>query len=48
MLVIAIVSVLAIIATMFALIISSPLYRTLAKALDSWAEVPPPEGRARY
>ena len=38
----------AIIATMFALIISSPLYRTLAKALDSWAVVPPPEGRARY
>ena len=48
MLVIAILSVLAIIATMFALIISSPLYRTLATALDSWAEVPAPESRARY
>ena len=48
MLVIAIVSVLAIVATMFSLIVSSPLYRTLATALDSWAEVPPPEGRARY
>ena len=48
MLVIAILSLLAIIAAMFALIISSPLYRTLATALDSWAEVPPPEGRARY
>ena len=48
MLVIAIVSVLAIIATMFALIISSPLYRTLATALDSWAEVPAPERRSRY
>ena len=48
MLVIAVMSVLAIIATMFALIISSPLYRTLARALDSWAEIPTREGRARY
>jgi hypothetical protein len=48
MLVIAVMSVLAIVATMFALIVSSPLYRTLATALDNWAEVPAPEGRARY
>jgi hypothetical protein len=39
MLVIAIMAVLAITA-IFALIVSSPLYRTLATALDSWAEVP--------
>jgi hypothetical protein len=40
MLVIAIMATLAVIATIFALIVSSPLYRTLATALDSWAEVP--------
>jgi hypothetical protein len=40
MLVIAIMAALAVIATIFALIVSSPLYRTLATALDSWAEVP--------
>ena len=48
MLVIAIMAVLAIIATIFALIVSSPLYRTLATALDSWAEAPAPKRRRRY
>ena len=46
--VIAIMAMLAIIATIFALIVSSPLYRTLATALDSWAEVPAPSRRPRY
>ena len=48
MLVIAIMAVLAIVATIFALIVSSPLYRTLATALDSWAETPAPKRRPRY
>ncbi len=48
MLVIAIMAVIAIVATIFALIVSSPLYRTLATALDSWAEVPAPIRRKRY
>ena len=48
MLVIAIMAVLAIVATIFALIVSSPLYRTLATALDSWAETPAPSRRPRY
>ena len=48
MLVIAIMAMLAIVATIFALIVSSPLYRTLATALDSWAEVPAPIRRNRY
>jgi len=48
MLVIAIMAMLATIATIFALIVSSPLYRTLARALDSWAEVPAPIRRKRY
>ena len=47
MLVIAIMAMLAVIATIFALIISSPLYRTLATALDSWAEAPAPSPRPR-
>ena len=48
MLVIAIMAALTIIATIFALIVSSPLYRTLATALDSWAETPAPVRRPRY
>jgi hypothetical protein len=48
MLVIAIMAMLAIIVTIFALIVASPLYRTLATALDSWAEVPAPVRRRRY
>jgi hypothetical protein len=48
MLVIAIMAMLAVIATIFALIVSSPLYRTLATALDSWAEAPAPVRRPRY
>ena len=48
MLVIAIMAALAIIATIFALIVSSPLYRTLATALDSWAETPASVRRPRY
>ena len=48
MLVIAIMAMLAVIATIFALIISSPLYRTLTTALDSWAEAPAPSRRPRY
>ena len=48
MLVIAVMATLAVIATIFALIVSSPLYRTLATALDSWAETPAPVRRSRY
>ena len=48
MLVIAIMADIAIVATIFALIVSSPLYRTLATALDSWAEAPAPNRRPRY
>jgi hypothetical protein len=48
MLVIAIMAMLAVIATIFALIVSSPLYRTLATALDNWAETPAPIRRPRY
>ena len=48
MLVIAIMAMLAVIAAIFALIVSSPLYRTLATAIDSWAEVPAPSRRPRY
>ena len=48
MIVIAIMAMLALIATIFALIVSSPLYRTLATALDSWAEVPAQSRRPRY
>ena len=48
MLVIAVMAMLAIVATIFALIVSSPLYRTLATALDSWAESPAPSRRPPY
>lgn len=48
MLVIALVALLAISTAIVAIIIASPLYRTLANALDSWAEPPAAEGRGRY
>ena len=48
MLVIALVALLAISAAIVAIVIASPLYRTLANALDSWAEPPAAEGRGRY
>ena len=48
MIVIAIMAMLAILATILAMIVSSPLYRTLATALDSWAEAPAPSRRQRY
>ena len=48
MLVIALVALLAISTAIVAIVIASPLYRTLANALDSWAEPPAAEGRGRY
>lgn len=48
MLVIVLAALLAISVAIVAMVIASPLYRTLANALDSWAEPPAPEGRARH
>jgi hypothetical protein len=49
MLIIALMTLLAIIATVVALIIASPLYRTLSMTFGGWAEaVPAPVKRPRY
>jgi hypothetical protein len=49
MLVIVTMALLALLATIVALITASPLYRTLTMTFDSWAEtVPEPIRRPRY
>jgi len=49
MLVILILAMLAIVATVIAMIMASPLYRTLTMAFDCWAEsTPTAERRASY
>lgn len=49
MFVIALMALLAILATIVALITASPLYRTLTLAFGSWAEsVPEPTSRPHY
>ena len=49
MLVVAVMILLAVVATVAALITASPLYRTLVMAFDCWAEAPRmPGGHSRY
>jgi hypothetical protein len=48
MLVIVLAALLAISVAIVAMVTASPLYRTLANALDHWAEPPAPKGRARH
>ena len=49
MLIIALMMLLATVATVVAVVIASPLYRTLSMIFESWADaVPAPAKRPRY